>query len=152
MACILFVAREGTATGGPSHAVDTLQRSKPNTETDPEPDTETDPEPAQCAPQMVVVNCAFCIYAYQEALEEVVDGEWAPVESYDTINDRDERATPAHGMTPQGYISGLQAQAACRASGKRLRTSDEWLLPGAGPQGFTWPYGDVYKPDARNDS
>ena len=57
-------------------------------------------------------------------------------------------ANAASGEVPQGYISGVVAGEACAAAGKRLCTLDEWIGACAG----TWPYGDVYVPDACNDT
>ncbi len=60
-------------------------------------------------------------------------------------------AATASGAIPQGYISGDAAEAACRAAGKRLCTSTEWLRACQGPAGTTYPYGDQYDPSACNE-
>ena len=49
------------------------------------------------------------------------------------------------GIPPQAYISGVQAQAACVAAGKRLCTAVEWLAACEGPNGYIYPYGNVYE-------
>ncbi len=54
-------------------------------------------------------------------------------------------------MVPQGYISANVADAACRAAGKRLCTSGEWLRACRGPGGMTYPYGDSYRKGACNE-
>lgn len=106
-----------------------------------------------CPRDMVLVDDRFCIDAYEGALEEEDDdGHWAAASPYDTIEDRVVRAVPASGIVPQGYISEEQAALACSRSGKRLCTSAEWLLACQGPDGFTWPYGETYDPDACNDT
>ena len=51
------------------------------------------------------------------------------------------RAVSLPGVFPQGYVSGLQAHAACEASGKRLCSSrvEERVH---GPPEDTFPYGN----------
>ena len=108
---------------------------------------------ARCPDGMVVVDESFCIDIYEGTLEEQgSDGSWAAASPYDTVDGRAVRAVSRAGLDPQGYISGDEAEAACEASGKRLCTSDEWLLACQGPDGWTWPYGDTYDPDACNDT
>lgn len=60
-------------------------------------------------------------------------------------------AATSEGVVPQGYISGDAADAACRAAGKRLCTSDEWVRACRGPEGRVYPYGDTYDPAACNE-
>ncbi len=105
-----------------------------------------------CPSLMALVDDTFCIDLYEGALEEQgTDGSWSPASPYLTIGTRVVRAVPAAAIVPQGYISGLEAQAACALSGKRLCTSDEWLAACRGPDGLTWPYGDTHVDGACND-
>lgn len=60
-------------------------------------------------------------------------------------------AATLEGVIPQGYISGDVADAACRAAGKRLCTSSEWLRACRGPTGTVYPYGNDYRPGACNE-
>lgn len=60
-------------------------------------------------------------------------------------------AQTAHGVVPQGYISGEVAEAACQAVGKRLCTSVEWLRACQGPDVFVFPYGHTYIDAACNE-
>lgn len=110
------------------------------------------PPPGPCAAGMSLVNDAFCVDRYEGALEEQVNGSWQPASPYLTIGSRTVRAVPAEGITPQGYISGAEAQAACAASGKRLCTSTEWLAACRGPNNTTWPYGNAHIAGACNDA
>jgi sulfatase modifying factor 1 len=55
------------------------------------------------------------------------------------------RAISAPGVLPQGYLSGDQADAACRAAGKRLCTESEWLTACRGQERRDFPYGDRYQ-------
>jgi formylglycine-generating enzyme required for sulfatase activity len=55
------------------------------------------------------------------------------------------------GRVPQGYISGVQAAAACHAAGKRLCEVDEWVRACRGPLGTRYPYGAKRLPNQCND-
>lgn len=46
------------------------------------------------------------------------------------------------GAIPADYVSWEDANASCRAAGKRLCSSDEWLAACRGPAGRRYPYGD----------
>ena len=61
-------------------------------------------------------------------------------------------AATSSGQVPQGYISGTVGASACEAAGKRLCTLDEWMRACQGPEDQTYPYGNVYDPDACNTS
>ena len=52
------------------------------------------------------------------------------------------QARSAPGVFPQGYISGVEAKAACEASGKRLCSRREWLRACQDKGSRTYPYGD----------
>ena len=60
-------------------------------------------------------------------------------------------AANAAGAVPQGYISGVVAEDACEAAGKRLCDAEEWLRACEGPAGATYPYGDTYVDGACNE-
>jgi hypothetical protein len=111
-----------------------------------------DAPPDPCPVQMVLVEDAFCIDRYEAALEErAPGGSWVSASPYLTVGSRTVRAVPAAGIPPQGYISGVEAAAACAASGKRLCTSAEWLAACRGPDERIYPYGDEYVAGACND-
>lgn len=112
-------------------------------------DTATPTSP--CPEEMALVADRFCIDRYEASLEERRDGDWVPASPYQTIDDRSVRATVDAGQVPQGYISGLEAAAACAAAGKRLCTSEEWLTACRGPAQTRFPYGDTQQSGACND-
>jgi hypothetical protein len=113
----------------------------------PEPDAA-----GPCPANMVQVD-TFCIDRYEGALEEqATDGTWSPASPYLTVGTRTVRAVPAAGITPQGYISGAEAKAACAASGKRLCTTAEWLAACRGPSNTVYPYGATHITGACNDA
>lgn len=115
---------------------------EPQTEDSAPADSETADSTADspCPVHMVPVD-SFCIDAYEAHLDglspyEVPSGGLAVSEP---------------GAVPQGYISGLVAQSACEAAGKRLCSRDEWERACRGQEGRLYPYGDAYDPDACNE-
>lgn len=105
-----------------------------------------------CLPGMVKVE-QFCIDQYEAALVEISTGgsaiAWSP---YFNPGQRKVKAVSIAGIVPQGYISGIQAAAACKQAGKRLCTSTEWLRACQGPNQHTYPYGPVLQTGLCNDS
>ncbi|NLL13783.1 MAG: formylglycine-generating enzyme family protein [Fibrobacter sp.] len=49
------------------------------------------------------------------------------------------------GVIPESYISLYQAMDSCYSVGKRLCTSEEWMLACSGPHTWSYPYGQVYE-------
>ena len=111
-----------------------------------------DAELGPCPVDMVLVGAA-CVDVAEGALEVRDDaGGWLAGSPYEVVDGQEVRAVVALGSVPQAYISGEEAAVACEASGKRLCTSDEWLLACQGTEGRTFPYGDTHDPEACNDS
>ncbi len=117
----------------------------------PQPNGSIAAEPGSggCADGMVLVD-AFCIDRYEAALidDSAAGAPWSPYFN--------PGATPVHAISaesavPQGYISQVQAAAACSAAGKRLCTDQEWLRACQGPSATTYPYGNIDEPGACND-
>lgn len=50
------------------------------------------------------------------------------------------------GVTPAGYLSGVVAEKACEAAGKRLCKASEWLRACEGEAHRQYPYGEKYEP------
>ena len=48
-------------------------------------------------------------------------------------------------MRPNGYLTGVVAEAACAAAGKRLCTLDEFVTACRGQDDTLFPYGDTYE-------
>jgi len=113
-------------------------------------DDDTAP-PGPCPAEMALVErdaLRFCIDRW-EASNDTLDGaEWSP---YEPVTGVDVIARAEAGVVPQAYISGDQAEAACLAAGKRLCSSEEWLLACRGPDDWTWPYEGVHIPGQCND-
>jgi hypothetical protein len=96
----------------------------------------------------------YCIDRYEASLERVKpDGTVTRHPFNENVDglEKEIRAVSVKGVRPQGYISGVQAAAACQNAGKRLCEIDEWVLACRGPKGTKYPYGDERKPNVCND-
>lgn len=113
-----------------------------------------------CPAGMAFVEAAdggVCVDLFEGAL--VVRGEdggesaWPFYDSLDAVDASAIRAVPANGIYPQGYISQVQATAACARSGKRLCILEEWTAAcrGEPEHDYVYPYGDTYDPSACNE-
>jgi hypothetical protein len=107
---------------------------------------------ARCPADMALVGDRVCIDRYEASIVRLERGAlvaWSPYTSLDGVAGY--RAVSKAGVVPQGYVSGRQAERACRASGKRLCTSSEWERGCRGPLGTQFPYGGVRAPKVCND-
>ncbi len=106
-----------------------------------------------CLANMVLVEGAFCIDRYEGSLREhvtrAVSRPWSPYQP--PRAGARYRAESRRGVVPQGYISQVQARAACAAAGKRLCAEEEWVRACKGPSPTTWPYGPDRQPGRCND-
>ncbi|MBE2254084.1 MAG: SUMF1/EgtB/PvdO family nonheme iron enzyme [Myxococcus sp.] len=100
-----------------------------------------------CPPGMVSVG-TFCIDRYEAFLEELDGGAWCP---FVNPGGRRLRARSASGAVPQGFITQVQATAACLETSKRLCTDAEWLRACRGPANTTYPYGNTRLTGVCND-
>jgi formylglycine-generating enzyme len=106
-----------------------------------------------CPGAMVSVDNTFCMDVYEASLVEVVGHRTRTWSAYVTPTQRGVyRAVSRRGVVPQGYISQVQARAACAAAGKRLCTEPEWVRACKGPSPTTWPYGADAVPGRCNDN
>jgi sulfatase modifying factor 1 len=113
-----------------------------------------------CPPEMASIDDVYCIDRYEAALVEILpngdERPWSPFEALDRQNGSFGRspvvrAVSARGVTPQGYVSEVQAKLACARSGKRLCKAPEWKKACMGPQKTTYPYGTHNEPGRCND-
>ncbi len=96
-----------------------------------------------CPVGMVAIGDSYCIDMYEASLVQVTGASERPWPYYETLpSDVIVRAVSSPGVYPQGYVSGLQAKAACQRSGKRLCKPAEWKNACMGPQRTTFPYGN----------
>ena len=109
----------------------------------------------RCPPNMALVRDRVCIDRWEASLvlrnrSDGTERGWSPyiaVDGHESVV----RAISEPGVIPQAYISGRQAALACKASGKRLCTAEEWVSACRGPENHIFPYGDTRRPGACND-
>jgi formylglycine-generating enzyme len=127
-------------------------------------DLEDADRPAQynglCPPDMASIDDVYCIDRFEASLVEILpngdERAWSPFDALDRQNGAFGRApvvraVSAQGVTPQGYISEVQAKLACARSGKRLCKAPEWKKACMGPSKTTYPYGAHNEPGRCND-
>jgi len=112
-----------------------------------------------CPPDMASIEDRYCVDKYEASLVEVLPtGEerawpyYQPVDKGILEEGHIVRAVSEKGVYPQGYISGKQAAAACKASGKRLCRPAEWRKACKGPSVQQFGYGELRKPGVCNDT
>jgi sulfatase modifying factor 1 len=110
-----------------------------------------------CPADMASIDDRYCIDKYEAALLEVTsDGSERPWPYYEAVDKLPQgshvRAVSEKGVFPQGYISGKQAAAACKASGKRLCKPTEWKNACKGPEKTQYPYGNSRQVGTCNDN
>jgi sulfatase modifying factor 1 len=106
-----------------------------------------------CPADMASIDDRFCVDKYEASLVEVRDdGRETAWPYYLPMEGHTVRAVSVKGVYPQGYISGTQAAAACRASGKRLCKPEEWRTACKGPEKNKFSYGNERTPGTCNDN
>src|SRR5262245_5772723 len=96
-----------------------------------------------CPPNMSLVG-KTCVDKYEGALVEIRDdGTETTFSPYEAPNGHHVRAVSRPGVVPQGHISMVEAQRACKASHKRLCHANEWKAACKGPSSSRYPYGDA---------
>ncbi|MCA9666937.1 MAG: SUMF1/EgtB/PvdO family nonheme iron enzyme [Myxococcales bacterium] len=104
-----------------------------------------------CPPGMLRAS-TFCIDRYEAMLVLETSSGLAPWSPYQNPGTQTVRALSVAGVVPQGYISGIQAAAACQRAGKRLCTDTEWLRACQGAAQTTYPYGNTRQAGVCNDA
>jgi hypothetical protein len=110
-----------------------------------------------CPRDMASIDDRFCVDKYEGSLLEITaDGSERPWPYYESVDKLPAsshiRAVSEKGVYPQGYISGKQAAAACKASGKRLCKPAEWKTACKGPEKQQYGYGSKRQPGTCNDN
>jgi sulfatase modifying factor 1 len=146
-----------TAHVGPSEAGTPLDAAPDATDAAP---ADGAPSSSPCPDESALVTAdsgAVCVDLYEGALvQRDGDGGESPWPWYLPVDGLDAgtvRAVPAKGTFPQGYISQVQATAACNASGKRLCTFAEWTAACRGQpmDDYVYPYGNTYEAGRCNE-
>ncbi|MGD0529966.1 MAG: SUMF1/EgtB/PvdO family nonheme iron enzyme [Polyangiaceae bacterium] len=101
------------------------------------------PQPSCPGDEMVLIENSYCVDRWEAYVVEVDDaGAEHPHSPYDVVDGLVVRAKSAANVVPQGYISQVEATAACNLAGKRLCSADEFHLACEGPNPANWyPYG-----------
>ncbi|MFZ5889951.1 MAG: SUMF1/EgtB/PvdO family nonheme iron enzyme [Myxococcota bacterium] len=135
---------------------------------------------SRCPAEMVDVRGEFCIDRYESSFVDADNGvalspHYHPtraqtIASYERYRRRGASRAPAVpeppsfqlerdprpearslvSVLPQGYLSRDLAERACRAVGKRLCSSSEWVRACRGEQNRKFPYGEQYQDGACN--
>lgn len=107
-----------------------------------------------CPTGMISIAGEFCIDRFEGSLVEMLGRgrvrPWSPFVALPV--GVQVRALSRVRAFPQGYISQVQARAACRAAGRRLCAEPEWVRACKGPATTPWPYGPTYVPRRCNDN
>ena len=112
-----------------------------------------------CPAEMAHIG-AFCIDRWEAHVVAVDDaGVESPHSPYETIEGRAVRAKSAPDVVPQGYVSQIEAAAACAQAGKRLCAAAEFSLACSGVTreaaldgGPLYPYGGrTHQPGVCNE-
>lgn len=108
--------------------------------------------PPPCPPDMAQIG-RYCIDRFEAHLVTIApDGTETLHAHYERPQDGERYAAKsAAGFFPQAYISRVESEQACKASGKRLCSRAEWTRACGGKRNGTFPYaGERYKPEACN--
>jgi hypothetical protein len=109
-----------------------------------------------CPLEMALVG-ASCVDRWEGSLLEIqiddMESVWeTPFNPYTPPVGHTVRAVSRPGVVPQAHISMLDAQRACKNSGKRLCHAGEWRKACKGPAHTRYPYGDTRVPGACTDT
>lgn len=104
-----------------------------------------------CPSGMSSIDGAFCIDRFEASLVETTRGGSKPFSPFHAASGHKVRAVSRRDVTPQAHISRDEAEAACKASHKRLCKEQEWDKACRGRNPTRFPYGDVRKPAVCND-
>lgn len=94
----------------------------------------------------------YCIDKWEGSVVELRGKREIVHPPYEPVAKLKVKAVSKPGVTPQGYISKNEAEAACKAAKKRLCTGEEWLTACRGRKPTTFPYGDERKAGYCNDA
>ena len=110
------------------------------------------PEQSVCPKGMVDIDGRFCIDRYEASLVEVAkNGQETILSPFDVVQGKRVRAVSEPGVYPHGYVSAVEAQKACKESGKRLCKMAEWQKACRGPDKAQWSYGAKREAGRCND-
>ncbi len=104
-----------------------------------------------CPAEMAHVG-AFCMDRWEAFVVEMLPRQKTKAHSpYVSVEGLKVQAISRARSVPQAYISGAEAQMACKNAGKRLCTEVEFEGACEGARKATWPYGESHQNGACND-
>jgi hypothetical protein len=113
-------------------------------------------KPGPCPAGMAYVAVeglhAYCVDRYEAQVVEIRGKDEVAHAPTQPVTNLKVKAVSRSGVTPQGYISKNEAEAACKAARKRLCTGEEWEHACRGKKPTAFPYGDERKSGYCNDS
>ena len=95
---------------------------------------------------------AYCIDRWEAQVVELKGRDDVAHPPTQPVTNLTVKAITRQGVTPQGYISKNEAEAACKAAKKRLCKGEEWYRACRGKKPTAFPYGDERKTGYCNDS
>jgi len=109
-----------------------------------------------CPTGMAYVNDpgmrAYCIDRWEASVVELEAGKEKAHSPYEPVTGLEVKAVSKPDVVPQGYISKVEAEGACKNAKKRLCSGDEWQHACRGRKPTAYPYGDERKAGYCNDS
>jgi len=112
-----------------------------------------DPFRGRCPGAMAEIDGKFCIDRFEASVVELLpNGQERGHSPFAGVGDVKVKAVSAPNVFPQGYISAVEAQRACVASGKRLCRVAEWQKACRGPESKSWGYGASREVGRCNDN
>jgi formylglycine-generating enzyme required for sulfatase activity len=110
------------------------------------------PSNGLCPSDMASIDDRYCIDRFEGSLLEVLpSGDERSFDRNANVEGHAFRAVNGAGMIPQGYISANQAETACRRSGKRLCSPNEWRKACRGPDKSQYGYSSTNEKGRCND-
>ncbi len=106
----------------------------------------------QACPSNMALVGKTCVDKYEGSLVEITSNGEVPFSAHMPPNGHAVKAKSVAGVTPQAHISMVEAQKACKASGKRLCHANEWKTACKGPEQTRYPYGNERIPGACVDT
>jgi hypothetical protein len=105
-----------------------------------------------CPPDMASIDDRYCIDRFEGTLIEILpNGDERTFDQSQTVEGHVVRASNVKGGRPQGYISAVQAEQACKRSGKRLCAPSEWKKACKGPDKLQYGYSATNEAGRCND-
>lgn len=108
--------------------------------------------PVPCPSEMQLIDDRFCIDRFEAGTMEIRGASLVPHSPFLPVTGLRVKAVSKKNVIPQGYISRVEAEAACGEAEKRLCSKEEWQTACEGPEHTLFPYGNQRKAGACVDT